>query len=114
MARAQEYLLIRKGRRKEIPAFPSSASALPPGDLKHLSNSLARYRLTAGWLLSWFPTSIRELGIVEEEADETLFWLELLNEMKITDNSSVDALMKEGNEIISMIVSSIKTCKAKK
>jgi len=34
--------------------------------------------------------------------------------MKITDNSSVDALMKEGNEIISMIVSSIKTCKAKK
>ena len=57
---------------------------------------------------------ISKLGIVEEEADETLFWLELLKEMKITDHSSVNALMKEGNEIISMIVSSIKTCKAKK
>jgi four helix bundle protein len=51
------------------------------------------------------------LGIVEEEADETLFWLELIKEMKILIDDSVDSLMKENNEIIAIIVTSIKTAR---
>ena len=54
---------------------------------------------------------ISKLAIVEEEADETLFWLELIKEMEILKGSVVDALMKESNEIIAIIVSSIKTVK---
>jgi four helix bundle protein len=57
---------------------------------------------------------ISKLSIVEEEADETLFWLELINEMGIMDNILLDSLMKENNEIISIIVSSIKTAKGNK
>ena len=57
---------------------------------------------------------ISKLAIVEEEADETLFWLELIKEMDILKGSLVDALMKESNEIIAIIVSSIKTVKLKK
>ena len=38
-----------------------------------------------------------------------LFWLELINEMEILDNTVCDALIKENNEIISIIVSSITT-----
>ena len=57
---------------------------------------------------------ISKLAIVEEEADETLFWLELIKEMRIFDDDSVDSLMKENDEIIAMIVASIKTLKNKR
>jgi len=52
---------------------------------------------------------ISKLAIVEEEADETLFWLELIKEMKILDDGLLDSLMKENDEIIAIIVESIKT-----
>ena len=52
---------------------------------------------------------ISKLAIVEEEADETLFWLELIKEMKIFDGAIVDSLMKESDEIVAISVSSIKT-----
>lgn len=57
---------------------------------------------------------ISKLSIVEEEADETLFWLELIKEMRILDDASLDSLMKENDEIIAIIVSSIKTARKKK
>ena len=54
---------------------------------------------------------ISRLSVVEEEADETLFWLEVINEMKIFHYSKLDALMKENDEILAIIVASIKTAK---
>lgn len=57
---------------------------------------------------------ISKLAIVEEEADETLFWLELIKEMKIVDNNFIEPLMKENDEIIAIIVSSIKTSRKRK
>ncbi|MBC8458233.1 MAG: four helix bundle protein [Deltaproteobacteria bacterium] len=55
---------------------------------------------------------VSRLAIVEEEADETLFWLELIAEMKIFDTGVLDSLMKETDEIIAIIVASIKTARA--
>jgi four helix bundle protein len=57
---------------------------------------------------------ISKLSIVEEEADETLFWLELINEMDIEQGVSIDSLMQENDQIIAIIVSSIKTSKRRK
>ena len=57
---------------------------------------------------------ISKLAIVEEEADETLFWLELIHEMEILNKPLIDILMKENDEIIAIIVSSIKTARKKK
>ncbi len=57
---------------------------------------------------------ISKLAIVEEEADETLFWLELIDEMEIIDKTSLDALIQENDEIIAIIVSSIKTVRENK
>ena len=57
---------------------------------------------------------ISKLAVVEEEADETLLWLELIKEMSISNEPMVDALMKENDELIAIIVSSIKTVKQKK
>ncbi len=60
------------------------------------------------------PDFIAKLSIVEEEADETLFWLELIKEMKILQTPDLDLLMKENNEIVAIIVASIKTARIKK
>jgi len=57
---------------------------------------------------------VSKLAIVEEEADETLFWLEMIKEMKILNNDFTDSIMKENDEIIAIIVSSIKTARKKK
>jgi four helix bundle protein len=57
---------------------------------------------------------ISRLSVVEEEADETLFWLELIKEMKILYYNKLDALMQENDEILAIVVASIKTAKKKK
>ncbi|MBU4263472.1 MAG: four helix bundle protein [Proteobacteria bacterium] len=57
---------------------------------------------------------ISKMGIVEEEADETLFWLELLCEMEIFSKDQLLSVMQENNELIAIVVASIKTCKSNK
>lgn len=57
---------------------------------------------------------IAKMGIVEEEADETIYWLELLVEGGILKFAEVELLMKEGTEILAIIVSSIRTAKKNK
>ena len=54
---------------------------------------------------------ISKMAIVEEESDETHFWLELIKELKISTNTNLDVLLKEINEILAITVSSIKTVK---
>ncbi|MEI7726136.1 MAG: four helix bundle protein [Bacteroidota bacterium] len=54
---------------------------------------------------------VNKLKIVEEEADETLFWLELIEETKIFKSQKLLPLKTETNEILSIIVASIKTSK---
>jgi len=50
-----------------------------------------------------------KLKIVEEEGDESLFWMELLVESGITRQQKLSALMKEGDEIVSIVVAALKT-----
>ena len=54
---------------------------------------------------------IAKLGIVEEEADESAYWMELLVESRIVETSEVDFLMREANEFLAITVASIKTAK---
>jgi four helix bundle protein len=58
------------------------------------------------------PDFVNKMKIVEEELDESLFWLEFVVEL---DNSLADTaneLAKEGNELLSIVVASIKTARA--
>ncbi len=55
---------------------------------------------------------INKLKIVEEEADESLYWLELLVEAEIMPQRQLEPLMKEINEILAIIVTSLKTLRA--
>ena len=51
---------------------------------------------------------------MEKEADETLFWLELIKEIKIFNEQKLDSLMRENDEIIAVIAASIKTARKRK
>jgi four helix bundle protein len=55
---------------------------------------------------------INKLKIVEEEADETLFWLELLVAADLMQPSQLTPLQDETNQIIAMTVASLKTLRA--
>ena len=52
-----------------------------------------------------------KLGIVEQELDETMLWLELLVESDIVPVSRPEPLLKEADELIRIIVMSIKNLK---
>src|SRR5881397_1678204 len=54
---------------------------------------------------------IAKMGIVEEEADETLFWLELLEESELVTAAKLAAIKQEANELIAITVASIKTAR---
>ena len=56
---------------------------------------------------------INKLSIVEEEADETLYWIELLKASDFVPERMLSDLRSEVDQIIAMIVSSIKTLRAK-
>ena len=68
---------------------------------------------------------ISKMGIVIEEADETLFWLEMIEESGIMNNdlglgnkitnhqSEIINLKLEANELVSIFVASAKTVKAR-
>ncbi len=55
-----------------------------------------------------------KLAIVEEEADESLYWMELLIEAGLVPEKRLKNLMREGDEILAMTVSSIKTLRSRK
>jgi len=57
---------------------------------------------------------ISKMGIVEEEADESLFWMELLVDAELLDEQRLQDLMKEADEILAITVSSIKTARRTK
>jgi four helix bundle protein len=55
---------------------------------------------------------INKLRIVEEECDESLFWMELLVDNNLMKAVRLSGLMKEANESLAMVVSSAKTARA--
>src|SRR5437016_4695095 len=54
---------------------------------------------------------INKLRIVEEECDESLFWMELLVDNSLVRPSRLAGLMKEADEILAIVVSSAKTAR---
>jgi len=56
---------------------------------------------------------LNKLKMVEEELDETLYWLELIVESGLIKQELLEDLIKENNELFRIIVSSITTMKKK-
>ncbi|WP_246021952.1 four helix bundle protein [Flavobacterium cellulosilyticum] len=57
---------------------------------------------------------LNKLKIVDEEADESLFWLEFIKGLEIVcDKVELEKLIKEANELVAIFSSGIKTIKEK-
>ena len=57
---------------------------------------------------------IAKMGIVEEEADESAFWIEFSVETKMMKMERVSELLDETNQLVSIFVASINTARGKK
>ena len=55
---------------------------------------------------------INKLRIVEEECDESLFWMEMLVDNNLVKPERISDLMKAADEILAIVVSSAKTARA--
>jgi four helix bundle protein len=54
---------------------------------------------------------IARAGVVVEEADESLFWLELLEDLQIASRATVQPLRSEANEFIAILVAARATAR---
>ena len=54
---------------------------------------------------------IAKIGIAIEEADETLYWLEMIAEAQLLPEHRLTDLMREGNEIVAILTASSQTAK---
>jgi four helix bundle protein len=54
---------------------------------------------------------INKLKIVEEECDETIFWLEIIEETRLLNLERVSWIKKEAMELFAIFVSSLRTVK---
>jgi four helix bundle protein len=57
---------------------------------------------------------ISKMNIALKEANETDYWLSLLKDSDYIDEKQFKSLQKDINELISMLVSTVKTLKSKK
>lgn len=57
---------------------------------------------------------ISKLEVALQELDETTYWLELLIEAGVVRAERLEGLMKEADELIAILVTSVKTIKRRK
>jgi four helix bundle protein len=55
-----------------------------------------------------------KLSIVEEEVDESVYWMELLVESDLVQETLLVNLIDEANQLVAIVVSAIKTLKLKR
>ncbi len=56
---------------------------------------------------------INKMGIVEEECDESIYWMELIVAANLAEEKQVANLHEEANQLLSMVLGSIKTARGK-
>jgi four helix bundle protein len=57
---------------------------------------------------------IAKIGVVVEEADETVFWLEMITDLKILSSEKMNILIKEANELLAIFSASNQTARGKR
>jgi four helix bundle protein len=106
--RTKEYALATLRIAARLPN--DKASSILAGQLMRAGTSVgANYR--ASCRARSRADFIAKMKIVEEECDESLYWLELLVASGQIQETACAELMSEGSQILSMIVASIKTAR---
>ena len=99
---------------KLVDSLPSSRSAnVIANQLMRSGTSVgANYRAVCR--AKWKADFISKLGTVEEECDETLYWMELLIGSGKMKAARLSSLMKEAEEILAMVCASLNTARSRK
>jgi four helix bundle protein len=98
---------------KLVDALPKTASGRALGSQLVRSGTSVAANYRAARRAKSTAHFLSKLGDVEEEADETLFWLELLEESGIVPAKRLSELKKEADELVAITVASINTAKRK-
>jgi len=109
--RRTKAIALRVIRLVEALPWQGSAGVIGKQLLRSATSVGANYR--AACRAKSTADLIAKLGIVEEEADECLYWMELLIEAGLVPETKLKSLMTEVNAIVAMTVQSIKTLRAK-
>lgn len=98
---------------KFVSSFPPSSFSFVVGkQLIRCSTSVgANYR--AARRGKSLPDFINKLKIVEEETDETIYFLEIIEECYPEHKPEIEPIKQEASEILAMIVASIRTSRSK-
>ena len=57
---------------------------------------------------------IAKIGIVVEEADESVFWLEMLSDCEIVPMQKLESLLREAHELSALFTASQRTARSRK
>ncbi len=56
---------------------------------------------------------VAKMGVVEEECNETLYWIDVVSELDLVKTSQLTDIRREADELVAITVSSIKTARTK-
>ena len=108
--RTQAFVVIEIKLSRALPS--SSEGRTVAGQLIRSSASVgANYRAACRGRSA--ADVISKLGIVEEEADESIYWMELLIDGGFVAADRLKELLEETNQIVAMTVASIKTLRSR-
>ncbi len=99
---------------KEVDKLPRSLAADVIGKQLIRSGTSIGANYRAACRAKSTADMINKMKIVEEESDETGYWLELLVEAEIIPQNQIAGIYKETDEILAMTVASIKTLRNRK
>jgi four helix bundle protein len=57
---------------------------------------------------------VAKLGVVQEEADESVFWIDLAPDAGLVNRKRVRSLLEEGEQVFRIIATSLKTAKRRR
>lgn len=112
MKRRTKTFAMRILKMGEVLAKSSTAGILRNQIIRCGTSVAANYR--AACRARSKAEFIAKLGFVEEEADETLFWMELIEESGMLTSKYLQEIKLEANEITAIIIASIKSAKTSK
>jgi four helix bundle protein len=109
--RTKAYALSVMSFTDQLPA--SRTTSIVAGQLLRSGTSVgANYRAACRAKSS--ADFIFKMGTVEEECDESIYWMEILEESGKVKPNDVAGLKKEGSEILAMVVASINTARLRR
>ena len=94
-----------------VEALPNTSTARVIGNQLLRSGTSVEANYRAACRARSQAEFIAKIGVVEEEADESVYWLELLIEATVMPPTKVQDLLDEANELTAIFVASGRTAK---